>query len=262
MKDKIKTSFSKSANKYEYNSEIQALIADKLLLFLNKKRKYKNILEIGSGTGLYTKKLLKKYPESNFYLVDFSKDMIEYTKKKFKNYKNLYYLVKDAEQISLSDFQNIKFDLITSNSTFQWFSNLKNSLFNLISLLNKNGNIIFSYFSNKTFQELLHILKEYFNDDKIIIPSSNFLDFQDLKKILTDIKLRFIIKEYIIKKEYKSLLQLLNKIRNTGEYGPGLNKKIIFTPSIIKKMEKIYLEKYKKINVTYHFFIVKIYNDK
>ena len=56
----IKKQFEKSMNDYDKNATVQDLMASKLLIELSKiSTDFENILELGSGTGLLTKRIAK-----------------------------------------------------------------------------------------------------------------------------------------------------------------------------------------------------------
>ena len=57
----IKNQFEKSMDKYNQNAVVQQITAEKLVAELAKiKKEFSNILELGSGTGLLTKEVVKK----------------------------------------------------------------------------------------------------------------------------------------------------------------------------------------------------------
>ena len=69
-KELIKKKFIKSLLTYNSNAFVQKIMADELIELLNNK-KYKNILEIGSYTGILTEKLVIKNPDfENYTAVD------------------------------------------------------------------------------------------------------------------------------------------------------------------------------------------------
>ena len=70
----IRQNFSKYAHAYDKHAQLQELMAEKLASFLPDER-YDQILEIGCGTGLFTKYLLAK-PLKKIFLNDISPEMI------------------------------------------------------------------------------------------------------------------------------------------------------------------------------------------
>lgn len=256
IKDKIKNAFSKSASTYDSAAEVQNLIADKLILKIPTK-KFKNILEIGSGTGNYTEKLIKLNTSAKFTVIDFSDKMMLVAKKKLAHFpNNISFLTGDIEEIPNDLFPENYFDLITSNSTLQWINNLAQIFFQLYNNLSSAGFLIFSYYGKKTYWELHYVLNQYFSSNKLDIPAVKFDSIDNVKKGLIKLFPSIQIKEYKIIKEYSSLYALLTKIKHSGEYGYGLATNISLTKSKIKELEKIYINEFKKIVATYHYYVI------
>lgn len=67
------------------------------------------ILEIGCGTGEYTKHISKLFPSSTITAIDISPQIIEVAKKKCGNLKNVKFLVESAYKTNFSDN---KFDVV------------------------------------------------------------------------------------------------------------------------------------------------------
>jgi malonyl-CoA O-methyltransferase len=245
MKTKIKKNFSRYAKTYDKYAIIQKKCAGFLSKFLPRK-KIKNILEIGPGTGLFTKLLIKKYPKSDIEAVEISKEMIIHAKQFTKNVK---FINCDAEKFKLK-----KYDLITSSSTLHWLKDLENNLKKYSIALNNNGTIVCSIFSLGTFKELDYALKIKFSK-KTKITSSNFITYNYLKKLLNKYFKNIELQEIIIKKECKSLYDLLLKIKYTGTCGTGLSTGKNLTRKDLNDIEQIYKNKYNKLIASYHILM-------
>ena len=245
-KEVIKRNFSACAPYYDSYSEIQTLSAYKLIQKLDS-RSFRRILEIGSGTGNYTRLLHEKFPQAYIKAVDISPAMIELIEKKLVG-AEIEFVVLDAE----TDFLGEGFDLITSNLCLQWFSNLKQALARYQNLLQSEGVFLFSIFGPHTFWELNSSLQEFFGQD-VSIPAVSFISRKELEDVLKRYFGEFSLEEEVIKEEEPSLLGLLKKIKYSGG-GRGLGFKKIWTPQTIFKLEEIYREKFKKIVVSYQIY--------
>ncbi len=95
------------------------------------------ILDIGSGTGLFSSIVLQKYPNAEFTLIDLSKKMLEVAKKRFDGSKNFKFIVADYTRY---DFEE-KFDIIISALSIHHLSgDQKESLYKkCYDMLNNNG---------------------------------------------------------------------------------------------------------------------------
>jgi malonyl-CoA O-methyltransferase len=146
----IKTSFSKYATKYEKHAHLQNEMSEHLALLLPNEIP-ERVLEIGCGTGLFTKHLLT-HPLKRFVLNDISVEMINFLKSKL--------ILPSCSKVIVGDAENIKFDcvdLIAANAVFQWFRNPSNTLRKLRSYINTEGKLIFSTFGPQTLIELRQI---------------------------------------------------------------------------------------------------------
>jgi tRNA (cmo5U34)-methyltransferase len=72
-----------------------------------------NVLEIGTGTGLFTEMFIKKYPNARMDLVDIAEDMLNIAKERFKVNKNLNFYFENI--IEFEPKQNKQYDAIISS---------------------------------------------------------------------------------------------------------------------------------------------------
>ena len=95
------------------------------------------VLDIGSGTGLFSSFILKKYPNANITLIDISEKMVEIAKKRFSNQTNIHYIIDDY---TTHEF-NTSFDIIVSSLSIHHLTDSeKKGLYQrTYSLLNKGG---------------------------------------------------------------------------------------------------------------------------
>ena len=147
ISQKIGRNFSKHAHTYDNHAQLQKLMAKKLALFLPSETP-EQILEIGCGTGLFTKYLLAKQAKKIF-LNDISPGMIKQMSLKIS--------LPPYSQIILGNAEILKFqkvDMIAANAVFQWFKNPRILLGRLKSYIKENGSLVFSTFGPSTLAEL------------------------------------------------------------------------------------------------------------
>jgi malonyl-CoA O-methyltransferase len=246
-KELIRKNFSKYARYYDKYSTTQNLCALRLVAKI-KTNGLSRILDIGCGTGNYTKLLKNKFPTVKIKALDISPEMIRIAKNKLQD-KKTEFIVADGEAINFDE----QFDLITSNACFQWFEDLDRTLFKYRKLLKKNGVILFSTFGPLTFHELNSSLKELFKKDKLI-SSCNFFQKNELSSILEKYFKGTIIEEEVLKEEYNSISELLNKIRYTGARGDSVNGRNLWTIELLNELQKVYKKKFKYLIATYQIF--------
>ncbi len=239
--------FSRFASLYDKYADVQKVPALKLLDGL-KKRKISSILEIGCGSGNYTLLLREKFGSAELKAVDISKEMVVIAGEKLKN-KGVEFIVQDAENFNLSS----RFDLITSNACFQWFDDMEKALIKYKQWLNQGGIISFSVFGPETFCELSAALKDVARNASI--QAGDFISIATIKRILADNFKEIKIEEIRREETFSHLKSLLDKIRYSGIRGRGVQEKIFFGRDFLNKLERAYLERFKKIIATYQIFV-------
>ena len=142
----IESSFSKYALGYDRHARLQKMMAERLASFLPNKMPDK-VLEIGCGTGLFTKYLLD-HKLKKVILNDISIKMLTQLKKKFTLPLSSTIILGDAELI---EFQLV--DMITANAVFQWFEVPEKTLNRMHSFIKPGGKLIFSTFGPATLAE-------------------------------------------------------------------------------------------------------------
>lgn len=246
-KKKVNRNFSKGAKTYDEYALIQRHMADKLDIFIEGSEEVFNILEIGCGTGIFSQKILKKFPNSKIDLLDISDDMIRNIKDKIGSRENLNYIVEDVETYKPEK----KYDLIFSNASFQWINNQKGLFNHLYSILNFGGLILFSTFGKDTYYELRESLKSI---DSSLEYSQNFVSLEELKEILGDRYKILAAEEERLKENYNCVMDFLKMIKGIGANSALSNSKP-FTRDKFNRLEQEYRVNYcsgDSIEVTNH----------
>lgn len=97
------------------------------------------VLEIGCGTGEYTRGLLKN--NCNLFCADISYNMIKKAGEKNRNAHNLYFVVSNAEQLP---FKNEVFDAVVGNSVLHHLLCINEALSQIRRVLKNRGSFAFS----------------------------------------------------------------------------------------------------------------------
>ena len=99
------------------------------------------ILELGTGTGLFASKLLLKFPRARYFGIDLSDKMLEVASHKLKNYRDRV----ELQKVDLNKKELLgKYDLIVSFFTIHHVLNKKAFIEHLHKLLKKAGVFIFA----------------------------------------------------------------------------------------------------------------------
>lgn len=219
-KNLIQERFASSIDFYDDNAIIQELMANKLISLVNCKT-FENILEIGSYSGVLTKKIVEKL-EFNSYL---ALDIVD----SFDKIKNLSNKIKFQQVDVERFFTNEKFDLIIANASLQWCNDFSGTIKKLKSYLTSGGILAITTFATDNFYEV----KDAFD------VGLNYKTIEELENIFS--YSATIIQE-IHTLQFKNPNELLKHIKLTGVNAISKNKLIM---SEIKKGLKIIEEKYK-----------------
>jgi len=242
----IARNFSRCANTYDSYADIQKRCASELLGLINQEG-FRNILEIGCGTGNYTLLLRGKFKKAKLEAIDLSKRMVEVACEKFKR-GAVGFRVADAENTELRK----NYDLITANGCFQWLEDLRKALRKYKGSLLEEGIITFSIFGPDTFKELNESLKSL--GLSAFGSGISFTSQEALKSILEENFKEAQIKEALYQETFPCLKDLLRKIKYTGIRGEGFGARMLFTPRVFERLQDCYLAKFKKIKATYQVF--------
>ncbi len=249
-KDTVKKNFSRHARHYDGYSDIQRLCGSRLISKVDSVA-VSDILDIGCGTGSYTKLLRERFPSARIRAVDLSPAMIDVAREKLRG-ASVELAVADGEKIGGGEM----YDLVSSNASFQWFEDPEKALAMYKGMLKPGGMILFSVFGPLTFEELDDSIKEL-SGGGISIVSSAFFGKKRVEEVMERLFVDIEIEEAVYRQKYGSLPELLQKIKYTGARGNGAPGKNLWTPGAMSDLERIYRKAYKDIVATYQVFFCK-----
>jgi len=146
----------------------------------------KSLLDIGCGVGqlLYE---ISSLDSINLYGLDFSKEMIEESKKLNPDVTHFQLDVEDMLSIGL------KFDYITCTHSFPYYTNKKQVLSKIFQLLEKDGKLFISFASGDSYFDKLILFFVKFTTGYATYPSD--IEFRSLIEGLYLVENSEIIKE-------------------------------------------------------------------
>ncbi len=234
----IKKHFEKSMDKYDKNATVQDLMAAKMIIELCKiSDNYENILELGAGTGLLTKKIVNNITFKNY----FANDLVEKSKAYIqKIIPKVNFLCGNALKIKPAK----KMDLIISNAMFQWFENLDKAIAIIKLSLNKNGILAFSTFSPDNFKEITELTGL----------TLKYKTQSEIEEILQNHGFDVLYSETFYEEiKFKNPLELLAHMKNTGVN--SLSDKT-WTVKKVKDFCDKFSKKYPETKLTYSPIII------
>lgn len=209
--------FDKKFSIYDENAKIQKEVATNLIKFLQEKgaKKNRKVLEIGCGTGVFTKKYIQEFTPKELILNDVF-DVREY----LKDIEYDEFLIGDVESLELP-----KSEMVVSSSVFQWLKNFPKTVEEISKTTEEIG---FSMFLEGNLEEI----KNHFG------VSLKYLTLDNIVEILTSLFSKVRWKKEIIEINFSSPLEALRHLKNTGVTG--------FDRSSIEKIRS-----YNKTTLTY-----------
>lgn len=152
LKTDICNSFNQHAGDYEAAAIAQNEIGERLferLDYLKITPRY--VLDLGCGTGLFTARLKKKYPDAHIIALDMSWQMLMQSRKKQRLWRK--WPLINADMTALP-FASGVFDLVFANQVIHWANPPSLVFGELNRVMNSNGCLMFSTLGPDTFKEL------------------------------------------------------------------------------------------------------------
>ena len=199
-------------NNYCKNASVQDMMAEYLIQSLETctdKRSFHKIFEQGAGTGILTKKLLSKFRPDNFIANDIVDDSKKYIQKIIDDKQSTCkfdFISSDIEE--LTDYpKNI--DLVISNATIQWLSDIKNYFNNLATNVTQGTFIAFTTFGTNNLSEINEI-------------TSSGLIYNTIDMIREILEKNFeilLLEEDLVELQFKTPIEVIKHLRSTGVTG-------------------------------------------
>ena len=153
----IVASFGARAESYELNAGLQKAIAARLARFLPPLKRPK-VLELGCGTGLFSRHLIERYPDGSFVLTDASPAMLAECRRNLAGASGsrIDFGIMDASRPGGQG----PFDLIAMSMALHWLPDQRASLERLRRLLAPSGVLLYAALGPETFAEWRAVLSE------------------------------------------------------------------------------------------------------
>ncbi len=144
--------FEKAASTYDEAAVLQNEIGDRLMERLDYIRLQPHrILDLGAGTGRFTRALMKRYRKASVVALDIAQPMLHCVKQRAGWLRKPGCVCGDSESLPFSDDS---FDFIFSNLMLQWCTDLEATFTELRRVLSPGGLLMFTTFGPDTLMEL------------------------------------------------------------------------------------------------------------
>jgi malonyl-CoA O-methyltransferase len=151
----IAARFGARAESYEQHAGLQRAVADHLARLLPDLER-PSVLELGCGTGLFSRHLVKRYPEGRFILTDAAPAMIAECRRNLAKLgaSRISYEVMDAGEAG----GHAELDLIAASMTLHWLPDPIAALSRLRRLLAPQGVLLYATLGPESFAEWREVL--------------------------------------------------------------------------------------------------------
>ncbi|HEY9679685.1 MAG TPA: methyltransferase domain-containing protein [Drouetiella sp.] len=153
-KQAIIDSFSQKASTYEQHANVQQRNAELLTDFIEAEMDFADgpVLEIGCGTGIFTRKIVNLFPDRHLFVSDISNAMLQQCAENIAHHatsSTVEFVQLDAEAMRVET----KFALIIASFSLQWVSDFERTIQNLLEHLLPDGQLILAVPTNRSFKE-------------------------------------------------------------------------------------------------------------
>jgi malonyl-CoA O-methyltransferase len=221
IKQGIRRNFARRAASYDCYAEVQRFMAQQLLAQADAAIvQASRIMEVGCGTGYLTTQLRHVNPRAHLVAVDLDEVLLEWARSRMGPDPRAAYVLADGEAISGKNF-----DLIISNSTFQWFTHPETTISDYFRILNPGGCLAFSTLGPGTFSELATAMWQagkILNLNKIPgIPAAGFLRAEYWTRLLAQAGFHSIqVSHKPLTIKFPTVINFLKALQATGATNP------------------------------------------
>lgn len=147
-KRQVAASFSRAAETYDAVADLQRAVGAQLLAHLPRELEPQRWIDLGSGTGYFTRALAGRYPQAQGLAVDIAEGMLRHAR---EHGGAAHFIGGDAERLPLRDGAC---DVLFSSLALQWCADLPAVLSEAQRVLRPGGVLAFSSLCVGTLDEL------------------------------------------------------------------------------------------------------------
>ncbi|MDQ6993425.1 MAG: malonyl-ACP O-methyltransferase BioC [Mariprofundus sp.] len=239
----VSRSFSAASNSYDSHAVLQREIADRLLTHLDFiKIEPQHILDIGCGTGYFTRLLRGRYKKATLVAFDLSESMLQHTRSahalRMPWHGKHHHAAGDATRLP---FKTGSFNLVCSNLAMQWVSDPQRMLAEMRRVLAPGGLMLFSTFGRRTLSELRQTLASIEPER-----AGHVLPFPDVTS-LGDELLKLAVELPVTDSDlftltYPNVLALIRELKGLGASASAIRgrKAGLYGRALIRELEQRY----------------------
>lgn len=202
----VAQSFSRAAASYDSVAALQREVGQHLLAQLDLQRPQR-WLDLGSGTGYFTRQLQQRYPQAQGVAVDIAEGMLRHAR---QHGMHAHAVLGDAENLPVA---SDSVDLIYSSLALQWCEDFAQVLSEVQRVLRPGGQLAFSSLAHGTLYELQSSWQAV--DQQVHVNA--FRGFEDYQQLCANSGLRVLslkLKPQVL--HFSSVRELTRELKALG----------------------------------------------
>lgn len=229
----IARSFSQAAKTYDAAAFFQRIAGERLFERLDYfKLEPKNIVDLGCGTGVFTRELSQRFPQAKTTGVDIAEGMIAWCKQQSQSED---YVCADALALPFDDNSQ---DLIFSNLAIQWVEDLPKLFTELNRVLKPEGLLLFTTLGPDTLMELKKSFAEVDHYQHV----NDFIDMHHVgDAMLQATMLDPVVDAEPVVISYDKATELMRDLKDIGAHNVDNRRSSgLMSPKKLRAVEKAY----------------------
>ena len=244
----VKRAFSGATDTYDEHAVLQREVADRLLQHIEfTKIDPRRILDIGCGTGYFTRLIGQRFKKADVTALDLSESMVKTTSQAHSRrlpwHGKRHHVVSDG---CLLPFRDGSFDLVCSSLAMQWAADPRAMMREMRRVLAPGGLILFSTFGRRTLSELRQSLAEISNERAgLVLP---FPDITSLGDSLMELAVELPVTDAdLFTLTYPDTMALVRELKNIGASSAAIQNRPtgLYGRALLKQLNVTYSSKHR-----------------
>jgi len=218
--------FGRSAESYDAHAVLQREVADRLVAHLEfSKIRPRRMLDIGCGTGYFSRLLHQRFKRAHLTAVDIAPGMVRAAQdnhpRRMPWMAHTGFVLADAVSLPFAD---ASFDLVGSSLAMQWVSDPQRMLSEMRRVLAPGGLMVLSTFGRRTLGELRQSLADFSHEHAgLVLP---FPDVTSLGDTLMKLPVELPVTDTdLFTLTYPDPMALVRELKGLGATSSGIRNR-------------------------------------